>query len=287
MINLRDVAYVRLGTRSLQNAEDFATKILGLQVGERVENSVYLRSDQRAYTLSYFEGDPSNQTAAFVVDNDDELNAAADVLDKLGYRVHRGSSAEAELRKVKSFIAFGGPSGTQIELVTYPAFSGKRYYGARDAGITGFNHLAFFSHDPVADEQFWTTVCNARVSDWVGDIPLMRINAIHHTLALVKSSRSGIQHINHQVETVDDIMKSYYMLRDANVPIIFGPGRHPTSGARFLYFTGPDGVTFEYSCGVGKIEDEANHVPRRFTTEPTSMCMWGSKPNLEAFVPGA
>ena len=53
------------------------------------------------------------------------------------------------------------------------------------------------------------------------------------------------------------------------MPIVFGPGRHPTSGARFLYFKGPDGMIFEYSVGVDEIEDEATHRPRQFGFEPT------------------
>jgi len=285
MINLRDIAYVRLGTRSLQDAETFATRILGLQIGERTKGGLYLRSDQRAYTLQYTEGDPADQTVGFVVADETELSAAADALERLGYAVHRGTKAEADERKVKDFIAFREPSGAQVEFVAFPAYSGVRYYGSRDAGITGFNHVALFSKDSSADEKFWTTVCNARVSDWVGDIPLMRINAIHHTLALVKANRSGIQHINHQVETVDDVMKAWYFLRENNIEVVFGPGRHPTSGARFVYFKGPDGVIFEYSCGVNAIEDEANHQPRRFSFETSSMCMWGSKP--VNFIPGA
>ena len=28
------------------------------------------------------------------------------------------------------------------------------------------------------------------------------------------------------------------------IRIVFGPGRHPTSGARFLYFEGPDGMVY-------------------------------------------
>ena len=65
---------------------------------------------------------------------------------------------------------------------------------------------------------------------------------------------------------------------ERRVPIVFGPGRHPTSGARFLYFKGPDGMIFEYSVGVDEIEDEATHRPRQFGFEPTSFCMWGAKP---------
>src|SRR5216683_816619 len=117
-----------------------------------------------------------------------------------------------------------------------------------------------------------------RVSHRIGDIPLMRVNAIHHTIALVRAPKPGIQHVNHQVESDDDVLRSYYFLSERRVPIVFGPGRHPTSGARFLYFTGPDGMVFEYSVGVDEIEDEATHRPRQFGFEPTSFCMWGSKP---------
>ncbi len=156
--------------------------------------------------------------------------------------------------------------------------SGRRYFAARDAGITGFSHIGLNSTDPARDELFWTQVCNARVSDRIGDIPLMRVNAIHHTIALVRAPKPGIQHVNHQVECDDDVLRSYYFLSERRVPIVFGPGRHPTSGARFLYFTGPDGMVFEYSVGVDEIEDEATHRPRQFGFEPTSFCMWGSKP---------
>jgi len=106
----------------------------------------------------------------------------------------------------------------------------------------------------------------------------MRVNAIHHTIALVRAPHAGIQHVNHQVQTSDDVLRSFYFLSERRVPIVFGPGRHPTSGARFLYFTGPDGMVFEYSVGVDEVEDEATHRPRQFGFEPTSFCMWGSKP---------
>jgi 2,3-dihydroxy-p-cumate/2,3-dihydroxybenzoate 3,4-dioxygenase len=69
------------------------------------------------------------------------------------------------------------------------------------------------------------------------------------------------------------------------VKIVFGPGRHPTSGAVFLYFEGPDGMVFEYSTGVRTIapEDEASYRPRQFPAVPSSFCMWGSKPDIPEF----
>ena len=132
-------------------------------------------------------------------------------------------------------------------------------------------------------EQFWTRVCNARVSDRIGDAPLLRIDEIHHTIALFPTDRAGIQHINHQVESADDIQRSYHFLRERQVDIVFGPGRHPTSSAKFLYFQGPDGMVFEYSSGVRSIADELLYRERQFPFEPKGFCQWGAKPKIAEF----
>ena len=278
MIQLKDVSYVRLGSPDLESAEMFATSCLGLEIAERGEKTLYLRSDDRAHTLCYSEGDPRQQTVGFEIEDEDDLQTAAAALEALGHQVHAGTVEEAEQRKVKAFIGFRDPTGNHIELVVRPERRGRRYFATRDAGITGFSHIGLNSTDPVRDERFWTQVCNARVSDRIGDIPLMRVNAIHHTIALVRAPAAGIQHINHQVESNDDVLRSYYFLNEKRVPIVFGPGRHPTSGARFLYFKGPDDMIFEYSVGVDEIEDEATHRPRQFGFEPSSLCMWGARP---------
>jgi 2,3-dihydroxy-p-cumate/2,3-dihydroxybenzoate 3,4-dioxygenase len=278
MINLRDVSYVRLGSPDLESAEMFATSCLGLQVAERGKKALYLRSDDRSHTLCYTEGDPADQTVGFEIEDEASLQQAATTLESLGHHVEAGSAEGAQKRKVRAFIGFRDPSGNHIELVVRPERNGRRYFAPRDAGITGFSHIGLNSTDPARDERFWTQVCNARVSDRIGDIPLMRVSAIHHTIALVRATQAGIQHINHQVQSSDDVLRSYYFLSERRVPIVFGPGRHPTSGARFLYFKGPDGMVFEYSVGVDEVADDANHRPRQFGFEPSSLCMWGSKP---------
>ena len=283
MIDLQCVCYVRLGTRDIEGASRFATDVLGLEINEAVKGAVYFKSDQREHTLCYVEGDPSDQAVGFEVGSRAALAAAASELERLGYAVHAGRPGEADARKVREFIAFNDPSGNRIELVWRPAYSGTRYHGVRDAGITGFSHVGLCTTDAARDEAFWTEVCNARVSDRVGDAPLLRINEVHHSIAMFPARHPGIQHINHQVESADDVMRSYRFLSERQTKIVFGPGRHPSSSARFLYFLGPDGMVFEYSSGVKMTADELLYRERQFPRDPTGFCEWGSKPDIPEF----
>ncbi|MTV37200.1 VOC family protein [Duganella radicis] len=285
MINLHDIRYVRLGTRDLAKAEYYATTVLGLQVARREGEALYLRSDSRDHTLCYFEGDPGDHTTAFEVEDAGAFDAAAATLEANHFHIHVGTADECEQRHVRGFLSFKDPTGNKIDLVLAPHHSGQRYFPARDVKITGFSHVGLRTTNARRDEAFWTTLCSAKVSDWIGDAPLLRIDDVHHKIALFPSTYAGIQHINHQVESIDELMRAYYVLMERKIAIRFGPGRHPTSGAMFLYFEGTDGLTFEYSTGVRTIteEDERTYIPRHFPFVPESFCQWGSRPDIPEF----
>jgi len=285
MIDLLDIRYVRLGTRDLAAADRFAREVIGLERVRVEAGAYYYRSDDRDHTLVYFEGDPRDHSVGFEIRQAGTLDAAAAELGRRGRVVQAGGADALEQRHVYRMIAFDDLSGNRIELVERPLHSGKRYFASRDAGITGFSHIGLCSTDAPRDEAFWCGVLGARVSDRIGDAALLRIDPVHHKVALFPTTRSGIQHVNHQVAGIDDVMRAWYQLRDRGVKIVFGPGRHPTSGAVFLYFEGPDGMVFEYSTGVRTIapEDEASYRPRQFPAVPSSFCMWGSKPDIPEF----
>lgn len=285
MIDLWDIRYVRLGTRDLDSATRYARSVVGLELGREEAGARYFRSDGRDHTLVYFEGDPSDHTVGFELRDQAALESAAVQLDAAQVVVQIGSAEECEQRRVKAFINFRDLTGNSIDLVVQPFHSGRRHWPSHDAGITGFSHIGLCSTDPVRDEKFWTGVLGAKVSDRIGPSPLMRIDEVHHKIALFPSRKAGIQHVNHQVASIDDVMAAYYRLKEAGVRIVFGPGRHPTSGACFLYFEGPDGMIYEYSTGVRLItaEQEADYQPRQFPMANTSFCMWGSKPDIPEF----
>ncbi|MFP3613157.1 VOC family protein [Paraburkholderia sp. SIMBA_050] len=285
MTNLFDISYVRIGTRDRATAGRFAGEVLGLERVREEGAASYFRSDDRDHTLVYVDGDPADHTVGFEVRTADELERAAAGLSNAGFQVRLGLKDECDERRVKSFIGFNDPTGNRIEVAFGVFRSGRRYFPSRDAGITGFSHVGLCTTDPQRDERFWTELFGARVSDWIGDAPLLRIDEIHHKIALFPTVRSGIQHINHQVESIDDVMRAWYMLQSKGVPIAFGPGRHPTSGAVFLYFRGPEGMIYEYSTGVRTIkpEDEATHKPRQFPPSRESFCAWGAVPDIPEF----
>jgi 2,3-dihydroxy-p-cumate/2,3-dihydroxybenzoate 3,4-dioxygenase len=285
MINLHDIRYLRIGTPDLEGAIKFATEIVGLQLASRDGKAAYFRSDKvevrgdtRDHTLVYFEGDPTDHTIGFDLLDPDDLDAVAAELEAVGHPVHLGTAGECEQRRCKAFIASRDPSGNKIEIVARPYHAGPRYFPGRDAGITSFSHIGLFCTDAARDEKFWTRLCNARVSDWLAESPFLRIGTVHHSVVLFPSRTAGVQHINHQVEDVDDVMRSYYWLRERGVKITYGPGRHPISTAIMVYFEGPDRLIFEYSCGVKHIlpHEEATYRPRQFGRDRYNGDLWGS-----------
>ena len=85
--------------------------------------------------------------------------------------------------------------------------------------------------------------------------------------------------------TTDNQANLEKVIKEKGVKVVFGPGRHATSSAMFLYFEGPDKMVYEYSVGVKHIrpEDEAAYRPRQFPFTPESFCIWGARPDIPEF----
>lgn len=283
MIQLHDISYLRLGCQNLSEMVEFATDILGLELRHKTDTHAYLRGDSSAFNICYIEGDADYDACAFEVRELSELDKAEKELAAEGITAKRATDEECEERQVNSALFFEDPNGNRVELVYRPYQTGVRYFPGRDAGITEFGHFGLHTRNSERDIRFWTEVMSARVSDKIGEGALLRIDPVHHKIALFASEQTGVQHVNFQVASIDDVMRSWYFLQEKNVPIVFGPGRHPTSTAMFIYFLGPDKRVYEYSSGVKRITDEENHTPRQFEMAPTSFCMWGAKPNVDEF----
>ena len=277
MIKLTDIAYVRSGVEDLAGAVRFATEIVGLEPVESDEPGVaHLRADARHHCLTFVEGRSGVIASGFTVANLDALSAAETELELHGTHVERGDRAGARSRRVAEYIAFDDPFGNRVELAADQYASAEPVALARRAsGITEFGHLCFDAPDVRAAHRFWSTTFSARASDWIGEAAcLMRVDSAHHKLAVFRGEQAGLCHINFQVDSLDDLFRNWHFLVENEVEIIMGPGRHPTSGAVFLYFRGPENLTYEYAFGA-RVIDEATWTPRVFDPElTTSLDMW-------------
>jgi len=277
MITLIDIAYVRSGVADLEGAVRFATDIVGLELAARTESGVaHLRADHRHHCLALVEGPSGVISSGFCVADSDALADAETELERSGVTVTRGSAEAARSRRVREFIAFDDPFGNRLELVSQQESIARPVAFTRPAGITEFGHLCLDAPDVHEAYRFWSSRFNTRVSDWIGDgACLMRIDPVHHKLAVFKGDKPGLCHINFQVASIDDVFRSWHFLLEHGVEIQMGPGRHPQSTAVFLYFLGPEGFTYEYSFGVRRIEDDAAWRPRTFDPQEIgSIDMW-------------
>jgi 2,3-dihydroxy-p-cumate/2,3-dihydroxybenzoate 3,4-dioxygenase len=277
MIELTDIAYVRSGAADLAAAVEFATDIVGLELMDGGEPGVaHLRADAYHHCLALVEGESGVISSGFTVADVDALALAESELDRRGFQVSRGGPEECRSRRVSEFIGFDDPFGNRIELVHGKQTIARPVRLSREAGITEFGHLCLDAPNVHDAYRFWSSTFNARVSDWIGDAAcLMRIDPVHHKLAVFRGAEPGLCHMNFQVAEIDDVFRNWHFLVEHGVEIEMGPGRHPQSGAVFLYFQGPEGFTYEYSFGVRRITDEAAWAPRFFDPdEAGSIDMW-------------
>ncbi|MGA4987273.1 VOC family protein [Nonomuraea bangladeshensis] len=276
MIELTDIAYVRSGAADLDTAVRFAVDVVGMELTAQENGVAYLRADQRHHCLALVEGESGVISSGFTVRDEDALAAAETELEKAGVAVARGGAEEARSRRVRDFLSFDDPFGNRVDLVIDQVTLTAPVRHGREAGITEFGHLCLDAPDVREAYCFWNGLFNARVSDWIGDWAcLMRIDQVHHKLAVFQGSQPGLCHINFQVDSLDDVMRNWHFLEANGVEIEMGPGRHPQSTAVFVYFKGPEGITYEYSWGVRLITDEDAWRPRYFDpAEPGSIDMW-------------
>jgi 2,3-dihydroxy-p-cumate/2,3-dihydroxybenzoate 3,4-dioxygenase len=284
MIVIEQLRYVRLGTRDLAAASDFAQHILGLEPTERTDAQAAFRSDSRDLTLVFVADEARAQTIGLQVRDEDALDHAASLLVRTGHQVLPGDPETAARRKVKSLLSFSSENGVSVDLVVRPLHSGWRYFPSRDAGVTGLEAVALRAKTIDKSENLWTKIIAGRVSDWVGDAAYIRFDGAHHRLSLHPSSTSGILAVEFAVESVDQLMQSSYFLQERQVRIVHGPGRRPASQQIFLTFAGPDGVLFSY-VSEGRTIDESDHRPRQFPRRAHSFCAWGSRSEVPEFNP--
>jgi 2,3-dihydroxy-p-cumate/2,3-dihydroxybenzoate 3,4-dioxygenase len=271
---LASVCYLRVASREPHASARFASEIIGLQRVAEDDGEIALRSDNRYRTLS-FCGEGDSTSIGVEAWDEATLDLLEERLREIGVASRRASRDECRRRHVHAAVLTQDASGNCIDLVTRPTQSGRRYFPSRDAGITQFQGTGLRSKDPERDLRLWRTL-GAEVSDWVGDIAYLRIDSLHHRVALYPSKSDGVLYAAFEVETLDNIMQSSYFMHEHQVKIVQGPGRQPVSQQIFLNVEGPDGLIFSYVNGMERLDSKRRQA-RQFPLTAESLCAWGSE----------
>ena len=168
---LVSLAYLRVAAADPDNSARFATEIVGLQRGAADGAEVALRADDRARVLVYSAG----LETALAIEAFDE--AALDVLRsrlaEAGFASGPAAPEEARARRVHAALLVSDATGNALEIVARPQRSGRRLFGARDAGVVGLGNVALRSTDVAGDLRFWRAL-GAEVSDMSAISPISR-----------------------------------------------------------------------------------------------------------------
>ena len=281
MIAIEQLRYVRIATKDLAGSADFAQRVLGLEPTRRDDRSAAFRSDERGHTLVFETGTDAPHSVGFEVRYPATLDDAQKSLSAAGLRTGRGTEQDCALRDCKAMIWFEDRSGTRIELVVRPLNSGWRYFPSRDAGIKSFTAVLLRSKDTAADEAFWAEQFGARVSDWAGDVSYLALDNAHHRLALFPARTGGLLGVEFAVEDANLLMRNWYYLQHAQIPVVHGPGRRPASEQLFVTFKGPEGVLFSFVAEG--LPGSKERRPRQFPAGPAGLCGWGSENKVPEF----
>ena len=270
MTTIHEIVQVGVGMPDLEGFENFARDMLGFPVTKSPDGKVtYLRPDQYQHRIAARRAsDPALHYVGFDVDSAQELARWKTKLTAGGIDWRPATTEECAERHVADFIEFTDPDGHHLALSYGFEIDKEPVRYSRDLRVLGLGHVLLTVKDTQRSHDFYTSVLGFRLSDWVlidDNIRLcfLRCNPRHHSMAFApcmpgKSPR--LQHVMLEVESLDDVMRSYHFLRLHKAPIGMGPGRHLNCQTVHVYVQTPGGFAVEFGWGHRRLDD-ATHQP--------------------------
>ncbi len=291
MTTIKEIMQVGVGVPDRDAFARFAHDMLGFPTtGSPDGNLTYMPADRYSHRLAARTAPaPVLNYVAFDVGGADALAEwKAKLTGKaIGWRA--GSRAECRERQVADFIELKDPDGHPLALSHGFEVGQEPVRYTRELNVTNLGHVLLTVKDTQRSHDFYTDVLGFRLSDWVcidDQIRLcfLRCNARHHSIAFApcmpgKSPR--LQHVMFEVESLDDVMRSYHFLRTHGAPIGMGPGRHPNCQTVHVYVQTPGGFAVEFGWGHRRLDDAA-HQPIVYPSG-TPVDVWGGDIQSAAF----
>ncbi|MGQ4555338.1 VOC family protein [Halobellus sp. GM3] len=268
------LGHVELLCPDLEASRDHFHDVLGLEEEFREDGRIYMRAwgDWEAYTLILTESEaPGIGHVALQTETDDDLDEYASRIEDSGYEIEWRSEG-SEPHHGRS-IRFDSPAGFEFELfheidrveIDDEEKSGLKNQPQkrvdRGAEARRIDHINFFVpnveeatawcedvldfslREEIVDED------DGKIATWISVSPLV------HEIAFVKAPERQLNHLAYYLPSQGDLYRSADVLRDQQVQLTGGPGKHGVSQAHYLYHLEPSGHQIELFAGGYSILD--------------------------------
>lgn len=290
MIRYKKLGYVELTVTDLDRAVAFYRDVVGLEpVGRGPEGEYRFRCSEDPYGVALHRADQAGfKRGGWMLEDESQFAVLHQRLRHSGVPYEEFAVTECQARGIARGTRIVEPNtGATLEFYRLPATVKPEPFVPTLAKIQRLGHVVWTTPRYKEALVFFRDVLNFAESDSIGEmITFFRAfpNPYHHGIGIAGGRERKFNHLNFMVTEIDDIGCALARLRARNVPVVFGPGRHPASTSVFLYFLDPDGMTLEYSFGMEEFPEHEPRPPRRIEPTPLNVDSWGSyrDPRLSA-----
>lgn len=299
MARVTEIRYVGYGVTDIAAEREFYAEKWGLkEVAER-DGLVYFAAEggDELYVVRLRQSDDARiDVIALATDTDDDVDALFAKVQEAGCRTIFEPRVLDSLGGGYGFRFFS-PDGLPFEVSAGVQRGPSRALVRWEAVPQKISHIVLHSPDHHAMVAFFTDVLGFKLSDWLGDfMAFLRCNEWHHRLAILPGPPC-LNHVAYDMLSVDCMMRGIDRLRQKDIAIKWGPGRHTAGNNTFSYFVTPGGFAVEYTSELERVDFETHaatvHVPG-----PTVMDQWNTgvggpqtmphpKPDAGLFQPAA
>ena len=275
---ISEIGHVSVRVRDLAAAEQFATSVIGLEVTDRTEDSVWLSHGTGHHSLRY------TRDAADAVDHVGLVASDAESVAEIKTRVG-GAGLQ---------IVADGPVGRGVEdgftFQDEEGFAFQIYSRMKRVELPNqrlivlrprrLGHINFFPRDARRMQKMLMEVLDFRVSDWAGaEGAFLRCNVDHHGIGVYP----GPGHLHHhawEYPTIVELAELADYVDAHGGSVLWGPMRHGIGRNIATYVREPSGLGVEFYCDMQQIYDETNHVPGHWDldTDHKWLSLWAVHP---------
>ena len=276
MSRVTDIRYVGYGVEDFDTECTFYEKDWGLERVASGDGMAYFRAVGSAehHVVRLRQSDANHvDVIALAANSHEDVDALHGKVSAAGCRV---ISAPGELDAPGGGYGFRffSPDGLPFEISAGVATAEARQVDRWEGIPLRISHIVLHSPDHQAAVKFFCDALGFKVSDWLGDFMcFLRCNSAHHRIAILPGPPC-LNHVAYDMTNVDGMLRGVSRLKQRDIDIRWGPGRHTAGDNTFSYFVTPAGFAVEYTAELEEVDFE-NHKPKVHEPAPRIMDQWG------------